>query len=340
VAQTVIELLVKIQLIDDRQHDSAMSRSRSSAGGHVVQTIAELGYATESTIARALSVELGLPRVDLSVTPPEQEALALLDSKTCMERFVLPIAQRESGELLWLAMGDPTDSDSIALVRRKAQKRVRPVVAGPTEILRAAARLYSTPMAHLNQPEGVDPDKLSAIEIKDETAQDAFEVVNVMDDAASPLSRIAAQLGVAVPQSIQRRQKPVEATAGGETRLAGNAEADQKAHLRTPAQARGPSSDAMPPPGPPLPTEKGPGVVRPPEPAPRPGPSPAADDEALRVPGPSRGPAHNDLSPEDLLTMEALRSSLEKGALVLRAIAELCVEKGLFTREEMGRRRS
>jgi len=31
--------------------------------------------------------------------------------------------------------------------------------------------------------------------------------------------------------------------------------------------------------------------------------------------------------------LEALRSALEKGALVLRTLAELCVDKGLFTRE-------
>jgi hypothetical protein len=30
---------------------------------------------------------------------------------------------------------------------------------------------------------------------------------------------------------------------------------------------------------------------------------------------------------------------MEKGALVLRALAELCVEKGLFTREEMRKKR-
>jgi hypothetical protein len=31
---------------------------------------------------------------------------------------------------------------------------------------------------------------------------------------------------------------------------------------------------------------------------------------------------------------------MEKGALVMRAIAELCVEKGVFTREEMKKRGS
>jgi hypothetical protein len=141
----VIELLVKVGVLDDRQHDAVMSRSRSGAGGDLVRQVADLGYATESTVARILSVELGLPRVDLAMTPPEHEALSLLDLKTCTDRFVLPVALRENGELLWLAMGDPTDAESMALVRRKSGKRVRPVVAGPSEITREARKLYAAP---------------------------------------------------------------------------------------------------------------------------------------------------------------------------------------------------
>ena len=46
----------------------------------------------------------------------------------------------------------------------------------------------------------------------------------------------------------------------------------------------------------------------------------------------------DDLTNDDVETLEALRNSMEKGALVLRSLAELCVEKGLFTREEMKKR--
>jgi len=46
----------------------------------------------------------------------------------------------------------------------------------------------------------------------------------------------------------------------------------------------------------------------------------------------------NDLTDEDLATLEAVRGAMEKGALVLRSLAELCVEKGVFTREEMKKR--
>src|SRR4051794_39867108 len=124
-----------------------MTRSSSRSGGHIVQMVAELGYATEGTVARAISVELGLPRIDLSMTPPEPAALALLDARTSANHFVLPVALRENGELLWLAMADPTDQDALGIVRRKTQKRVRPAVAGPTEILRAVRTLYAAPSA-------------------------------------------------------------------------------------------------------------------------------------------------------------------------------------------------
>src|SRR5207253_790958 len=144
---TILDLLQKVQLIDDRAHDAVRSRTRSRSGGHIVQQVAELGLATESSIARAVSVELGLPRIDLQMTPPETAALELLDARICADRFVLPVALRENGELLWLAMADPTDEDSIAVVQRRTQKRVRPAVAGPSEILRAVRQLYEAPAA-------------------------------------------------------------------------------------------------------------------------------------------------------------------------------------------------
>jgi len=189
---SIIDLLVKIQVLDERQHDSVLSRTRSTSGGHLVQQIAELGYATEGTVARAISVELGLPRIDLTMTPPEGAALTLLDARTCADRFLLPVALRENGELLWLAMADPTDQEAIGFVRRKAQKRVRPAVAGPTEILRAVRALYAAPGAGNSQPEPVQNEKLAAIEIEGADEEAPFEILNVADDiGGSPLSRIA-----------------------------------------------------------------------------------------------------------------------------------------------------
>jgi hypothetical protein len=273
VANSLIELLLKIQLIDDRQHDSVLSRTRSNAGGHLLQTIADLGYATEGTLARALSAELGVPRVDIQGTPPEKEALELLDAKTCLDHFVLPLVLREKGELLWVVMADPTDAEALALVRRKSQKRVRAVVAGPTEILRAAAAYYSTPLSQTQEPEAVLSDKIRAMELAEGTGK--IELVNVMDDSVSPEGQSAAHAAL-------RHEPPAP-----------------RAAPRAPAAPRTEGDDFLPL----APLTR---IVR------------------------------GELSGEQLGTVEALRQSLEKGAQVLRALAELCLEKGVFTREEIG----
>lgn len=290
----IVDLLVKIQLLDERQHDAVMSRTRSTSGGHVVQQVAELGYATEGTVARAISVELGLPRIDLSMTPPEPAAVALLDARTCADRFLLPVALRENGDLLWLAMADPTDQESIGVVRRKTGKRVRPAVAGPSEILRAVRTLYSAPNAGTGKPESVQDEKLAAIEIANDGAeaqQEAFEVVNVSESLGgegTPLSRIARQLGVEVPAHLPSHRELVAAALP----------------QQPPASA----------------------------------PPPRSSLEELFSTGRGGVIETDDLTEEDLSTLRALRASMEKGALVLRSLAELCVEKGLLTREEMKRR--
>jgi type IV pilus assembly protein PilB len=360
----IIDLLVKIQLLDDRQHDAVMSRSKGGTGGHIVQQIAEMGYATESTVARSISVELGLPRIDLSMTPPEDQAVALLDARTCADRFVLPVALRENGELLWLAMADPTDEESISVVRRRSNKRVRPAVAGPSEILRAVRVVYSAPSAGMNLPEDVTREKLAAIEIADQQENpDSFEVMSVGEDiSSSPLSRIAAQLGVEVPANIpsrSRRSSPHDLEIiEGEVETSGAIMDARPAapQRRIPPQGasqdlpRPPSSASSRPPGSTgehravkTPT----GEHRAVKPAGAAAPTAAAaeprvarrNDELDQLsPTPQRAITEAQLDIEDLTALEALRGSLEKGALVLRAIAELCVEKGVFTSEEMRRR--
>ncbi|TMA14469.1 MAG: hypothetical protein E6J85_21300 [Deltaproteobacteria bacterium] len=114
---TLAELLVKIQLIDDRQHDAVLSRARSRSGPHVIQQIVEMGIATESTMARSIAAELSVPRIDLGATPPEPDVLHLLDARICVDRYILPVSLRENGEALLLVMADPTDQETMALVQ-------------------------------------------------------------------------------------------------------------------------------------------------------------------------------------------------------------------------------
>ena len=164
------------------------------AGPHVIQQIVEMGIATESTMARSIAAELSVPRIDLGATPPEPDVLHLLDARICVDRYILPVSLRENGEALLLVMADPTDQETMALVQQRTGKKVRPAVAGPTEIQRVIGQSYASVS---NDP----LDEVSSIALGNEPSQ-VFEVVNVMDESASPLSRIAAQLGVGVPENL------------------------------------------------------------------------------------------------------------------------------------------
>ncbi len=257
------------------------------------------------------------------MTPPEAAALNLLDARICADRFVLPIALRENGELLWLAMADPTDQDSIAVVRRRTHKRVRPAVAGPSEILRAVRQCYAAPGAGAEQqPEQPPADKLAAIEL-DDTSVEEVELVGLQDESASPLAKIASELGVTVPEDLPSRRgrhpQPIDVPGGDDRPQVSRA---------TPPRA----TPRIPPPTPAPPTRKD-------TPAQGTGPvSPAEPDLFAATDGGSIDT--DDLTDDDLASLAALRQSMEKAAVVMRAIAELCVEKGAFTVKEMRRKRS
>src|SRR2546422_9432112 len=91
---SILDLLVKIELLEERHRDAVLSRSRSQAGGHIVQQGAEMGYAPQGTMARALSPEWGVPPIDLARTPPGPAPPGLLPARTPPDGVLPPGALR------------------------------------------------------------------------------------------------------------------------------------------------------------------------------------------------------------------------------------------------------
>ncbi len=239
---------------------------------------------------------------------------------------MLPVALRENGELLWLAMADPTDAEAMTFVRKKTMKRVRPAVAGPSEIIRKARDAYGVQMPRMSSAKGEHD--LGAIDmaVEEEGEGERLEVVNVMDESASPLARIAAQLGIEVPQSL-----PSSSAIDVPLTSASDQPIDTRpAALTTPPGMRraAPANHARGPQPPPL------MKPRPPPPV-----APVEHEIEIEV-DPPEPMAPAELSPDELHTLEQIRQSLEKQAHVVKTLVALCVEKGVFTREEMARKRS
>jgi len=135
------ELLLKAKVIDDLQLRSARAQL-DQWGGRLGKAITDMGLADEDTITATIAKAMNLPQVQLGQLPKDPNALSRLDVRFAEEHAVFPMALKDNGKTLVLAMADPTDLDLMDLAASKARARITPVVAGETEIAHAILRYY------------------------------------------------------------------------------------------------------------------------------------------------------------------------------------------------------
>jgi hypothetical protein len=135
------DILVKARVIDELQLRSALA-NQEQWGGRVSRIVAELGLASEDTITQAISQGLGMPRASLGNLTKDPAALSKVDVSLAEQKGIFPIALKDGGKTLMLAMADPTDLTTIDQVVAKTRARVVPMVAGEREIQIAILRHY------------------------------------------------------------------------------------------------------------------------------------------------------------------------------------------------------
>jgi type IV pilus assembly protein PilB len=94
----------------------------------------------EDALAETLSTTLNLPRVHIEATTVEAPALKAMTGQLAQKHTCLPI--RVSGKTLTLAMANPLDRLAIQDVEFASSRKVQPVVASRTEILKAIRHHY------------------------------------------------------------------------------------------------------------------------------------------------------------------------------------------------------
>ena len=102
--------------------------------------LVETGEITEDELYRALADQLGVPYVRLGEFDIEAAALATLPADFAHANAVLPLMFQD-GQLV-VATDDPADSDKLAAVRFRTQKRIEIVLASPLDIQTAIATHY------------------------------------------------------------------------------------------------------------------------------------------------------------------------------------------------------
>jgi hypothetical protein len=137
----IAEILLQAGLIDDLQLRSAMGYL-NQWGGRLGHALIEKRFATEDDVVAALSQALHLEPMRLGSIPRDAAALAKLGAEFCKDKAVFPVALRDGGRTLLLAMADPTDQALAEEVSHLAHVRVTVALAGEQQIRAAIERLY------------------------------------------------------------------------------------------------------------------------------------------------------------------------------------------------------
>jgi len=133
-------MLVKAQLITEAQLEDAIKIQRRE-GGKLGSIVARQGFCSDQDIVSFLGMQYGVPAADLDQWPAiEPSVVALVPAELANKHKVLPL--QRSGNVLTLAMSDPTDIFAMDDVRFHTGYNIDPVVSSEMGLTRAIERYY------------------------------------------------------------------------------------------------------------------------------------------------------------------------------------------------------
>jgi type IV pilus assembly protein PilB len=138
------EILLKSNLITRDELNKAIEEQKK-ANTRLGEALCTLGILAEEKLAWALSVQLGIPYIDLGTAVVEPEALEMLTERFALKNLALPLTVDK--RTITVAMGDPLDFGAINDISFASGREVRPTVAPLKEVKSAIRRFY-----HLGQP--------------------------------------------------------------------------------------------------------------------------------------------------------------------------------------------
>ena len=165
------EMLVKAQLITEAQLEEAIKIQRRE-GGKLGSLVVRQGYCADQDIVSFLGMQYGVPAADLDQWPLiENSVIALVPAELANKHKVLPL--QRSGNVLTMAMSDPTDIFAMDDVRFHTGYNIDPVVSSEMGLARAIERYYGGSSAlKLKEKEGrsQDRDKASWMDSSEKSA--------------------------------------------------------------------------------------------------------------------------------------------------------------------------
>ena len=135
------DLLVKAGVITDLQLRAALAEQQQW-GGKLGDILVRMEFLTEEILVRALSKQTGIPRADLT-GEADRTALAMIPPDVAEEFGLVPVAARDDGRTLVVAMSDPLNIGVTDHLRSlTGAKKIEAQLAGASAIRNAISRWY------------------------------------------------------------------------------------------------------------------------------------------------------------------------------------------------------
>ena len=163
-------ILVQSGVITDAQLEEALAQVN---GRSLTAVLDDLGYATETQIAKSVATSMGLEFVDLGATDIDPHAATLISSDHARRHNVLPIGFDD--DHLIVAMADPANIFAIDDLRIVTGYEIRPVVSSEDD-LKSAIEKFSASQTSVEDMVGDLEDSVGVVsdeedgEVSDENA--------------------------------------------------------------------------------------------------------------------------------------------------------------------------
>jgi hypothetical protein len=136
------ELLIKAKVLNELQLKSAL-QEQAKWGGKLGEILVRMNFVTEDVLVKALSKLLNVPRVDLDKEPlPSDPVRRKIPHDLASDMNAVPLRLEEDGKVLVVAMADPTNVRQLDAIQGISKCKIRPVIAGPSQVARSLARAY------------------------------------------------------------------------------------------------------------------------------------------------------------------------------------------------------
>ncbi len=133
------DILVAHKIISKDQLDWAL-RLQDDGTNPLTSILVENGFVGEDLLLQLMAAQENVAAWHLEKDRPTPEALSKLPGAVCLQYGVLPV--RLTGDLLTIAMRNPSDLEAIEVIRQASGLRVEPVLASEDRLIKMIDYLF------------------------------------------------------------------------------------------------------------------------------------------------------------------------------------------------------